>query len=127
MVAPVRKITAPRILSDLVLWEEELAYSRDVPSAVKADTVTDIGTPVAKDEDGAIVPLPADGSLVCWGVAISARAATTADAVGGLTAIRRVAMLKDTGILWPAGISAVNRQKALDELETRGVITRAAL
>ena len=126
MVAPVRKVTAPRILSDVVLWEEELAYSRESVGTVDSDTVTEIGTPLAKDADGKTVPLPADGSLTCWGVAISPRAATTADTTDDIVAIRRTAMLKDTGILWPAGISAANKAKALGEIETRGVIVRAA-
>ncbi|WP_454919223.1 head decoration protein [Xanthobacter sediminis] len=127
MVAPVLKITAPRILSDLVLWEEDLAYSRETSGPVAAATVTEIGTLIAKDEDGKTVPLPNDGSLACWGVAIVARRAATVDTNDDLLCIRRVAILKDTGILWPAGISAANKAKALGELDARGVLARPAL
>lgn len=126
MVAPVRKITAPKILSDLVLWEEELAYSREASGAVKSTTVTDLGTPLALDADHKVVPLPADGSLVCIGFALTARAATAADTMGGLDYIRRTAILKDFGIVWPAGISADNKAKALAEVEVRGVVVRAS-
>lgn len=126
MVAPVRKITAPKILSDLVLWEEELAYSRAASGTVKATTVADIGTPLALDADHKVVPLPTDGSLVCIGFATMARAATTADATGGLDYIRRTAICKDFGIVWPTGISDANKAKALDEVEIRGVVVRAS-
>lgn len=127
MVAPVRKVTAPKIASDLVMWEEELGYSREAAGTVKATTVTDIGTPLALDVDHKTVPLLADGSLTCIGVAISARAATAADTTGDLVYIRRTAILKDSGIVWPAGISDANKTKALGEIEPRGVITRAAV
>lgn len=126
MVAPVRKITAPKILSDLVMWEEELAYSREAAVTVKNTTVTEIGTPLAIDEDDKVVPLPADGSAVCIGFALTARAATAADTSGGLDYIRRTAILKDFGIVWPAGISAANKAKALGEVEVRGVVVRTS-
>lgn len=126
MVAPVRKITAPKILSDLVMWEEELAYSRESAVTVKNTTVTEIGTPLATDEDGKVVPLPADGSAVCIGFALTARAATAADTSGGLDYIRRTAILKDFGIVWPADISAANKAKALGEVDVRGVVVRAS-
>lgn len=127
MVAPVRKITAPKIYSDVVLWEEELAYSREAPGPVKATTVTDIGTPLAEDEDGKIVPLPSDGSLACWGVSLSIRAASAADTSGDLLAIRRTAILKDSGIVWPAGITDAHKAVAVAALDARGIIIRAAI
>lgn len=127
MVAPVRKVTAPRILSDLVKYEEELAYSREIAGVVKLDTVTDVGTPLALDANSKTVPLPADGSLVCIGVSLSVRAATTADTTGDITYIRRQSILASSGIIWPTGISDANKAKALGEIEIRGVVVRAAV
>lgn len=128
MVAPVRKVTAPKIVSDVVLWEEELAYSRETAAIVHANTAYDLGTPIAVDADGKTVPLPSDGSLVCTGVAISVFAAQVADYVGGLVFIKRTAILKSSGIIWPAGISDANKAKAIGELEApRGVVVRAAV
>ncbi len=127
MVAPVRRVTAPKILSDVVLWEEEVAYSREIAGTVKATTVTDLGTPIALDANGKVVPLPSDGSLVCIGVALTARAATAADTTGDLNYVRRTAILKDSGLVWPTGISDANKTKALGEIEVRGVVVRPAL
>lgn len=117
MVAPVRTYTQPKILSDVVAYEEELAYSRDIAGTVKNTTVTELGTPLSLDEDGAMVPLPADGSLACIGVSLSARDATTADTVGDIQYIARQALLKSGGISWPTGISDVNKAKAISELK----------
>lgn len=113
MVAPVMAVQAPKILSDVVKWEEELGYSREV--ATLASGVVALGTPLAKDAEGGIVPLPADGSLGCIGVAVNGRDASTAPA-GGLVYIARAAILADFGIVWPAGVSAANIAKAVAEM-----------
>ena len=127
MVAPVRQVFAPKIISDVVLWEEDLAYSRDAAGVVLATTVTDIGTPLALDANGKLVPLPADGSLTCLGVSLSVRAATSADTTGGVIYIRRTAILKSGGILWPTGITPTFQTQALTDIEHRGVIVRASV
>lgn len=117
MVAPVRTYTQPKVVSDVVLYEEELAYSREVAGVVNKTTVTELGTPLALDADHKLVPLPNDGSLACVGVALSTRAATPADTTGDIQYIARQAMLKSTGIAWPTGISTVNIAKAVGELK----------
>lgn len=128
MVAPVRTVSAPKILSDLVMWEEELAYSREIAGTVHKDTVTVLGTPLALDANSKMVPWLADNSLTCIGFAITARpAATAADTTGDIQYIRRTAILKDSGIVWPAGVTAPNKAAALASVEARGVVARAAL
>jgi hypothetical protein len=52
MVAPVRTVSAPKLISDLVKWEEELAYSRE-EAALLANNAVIIGTPLGKVSIGA--------------------------------------------------------------------------
>ncbi|MCW2276370.1 hypothetical protein GJ654_18760 [Rhodoblastus acidophilus] len=115
MVAPVRTYTQPKILSDLVKYEEEVGYSRDT-GTLKAGETTVIGTPVAHDANGKVVALPNDGSLACIGVSIAERSAGVADVTDGALYIANNALLADSGIVWPSGISGANKTKAVGEL-----------
>lgn len=70
-------------------------------------------------------PTATDGSQTLWGFA--ANDVTAADAVdntGGL-AIRREAILRDGGIIWPAGLSAANKAAAIAAADARGIVIRA--
>lgn len=127
MVAPVRKYSQPKILSDVVKYEEEIGYSRDV-ATLAAGAVIALGTLVALD-DGKIVPLADDGSLACVGVSIVAASAAGADAPGAALYIARQAVIADSGIEWPAGISDDNKAKAIAELKALPgpVVVRAAV
>lgn len=127
MVAPVVKYTEPKRLSDLVLMEEELEYSRGDDGVVLSTTVAEIGTIIALDGDDKLVPLPSDGALVAVAVAIRPRAATAADASGDLLRIERHAILKDSGLAWPVGISGESKAKALGELKALGILVRRAV
>lgn len=127
MVAPVRVVSAPRILSDLVLFEEELGYSREVAGTVLNTTVTDLGTPLALDANHKLVPWVNDASLPCIGFSLSVRTATAADTTGDVQYIRRTSILKDFAIQWPAGTLAAAKTQALADVEVRGVIVRSAL
>lgn len=117
MVAPVRTYIQPKVLSDVVAYEEELAYSREIAGTVKNTTVAELGTPLALDANSKMVALPADGSLACIGVSLSYRDATAADTTGDIQYIARQALLKSGGISWPAGISDTNKTKAITELK----------
>lgn len=52
MVAPVRTVSAPKILSDLVKWEAECGYCRD-EGVILANNPVKIGTPLGKITLGA--------------------------------------------------------------------------
>jgi hypothetical protein len=127
MVAPVMKFSEPKRLSDLLVYEAELGYSRDDDGTVKSTTVTEIGTVLARDEDGKIVPLAGDGSLAAVDVALVPRAATATDTTDTLVRIARHAILKDSGLAWPAGISAANKAKAIGDLKSAGILVRRAV
>ena len=78
--------------------------------------------------DGKIVkwdPTATDGSQTLWGFAANdVTAADGVDNTGGL-AIRREAILRDGGILWPAGLSAANKAAAMAIADIRGIVIRA--
>lgn len=128
MVAPVRKYTAPKILSDVVKYEEEIGYSRET-GTLKAGETLALGTPISIDAGGLIVALTVDGSLACKGVALNAVAAGESNAVGAALYIARQAVIADSGLEWPAGISAPHKAKAIAELAALPgpVVVRAAV
>lgn len=128
MVAAVRKFTAPKILSDVVKYEEEAGYSRET-GTLKAGETLALGTLISVDDGGLIVALPDDGSLPCKGVALNAVVAGPANAVGAALYIARQALIADSGLEWPAGISDAHKAKAVSELAALPgpVVVRAAV
>lgn len=128
MVAPVRKFTAPKIISDVVKYEEEIGYSREI-GTLKAGETLALGTLVALDAGGLVVALPDDGSLACKGVALNAVVAGASNVVGGALYIARQAVIADSGVEWPAGISDAHKAKAVSELAALPgpVLVRAAV
>lgn len=70
-------------------------------------------------------PTATDGSQNLWGFAANdVTAADGVDNAGGL-AIRREAILRDGGIIWPAGLSAANKAAAVAAADLRGIVIRA--
>lgn len=69
-------------------------------------------------------PAATDGSQVLWGFAANdVTAADGVDNTGGL-AIRREAILRDGGIIWPSGLSAANKAAAIAAADARGIVIR---
>ena len=72
-----------------------------------------------------LAPAGTDGSERAAGFMISDTDATAADVDG--VAIFREAIAKDTGLVWPAGITPAQKSTALAELERAGIITRTGV
>ena len=126
--------TEGNYLGDIVLAEEdEFLKSRDEVT-VKSGQNLAIGTVLAKDADGKVVilaPAANDGTQDAYGVLISpggidaSATGTNADTPG--VAIAREAILKDSGLVWPAGITDGQKATALDQLEARQINVRTAI
>lgn len=95
---------------------------------VVGDSFTVTLTQAAGANDGKVKawdPTATDGSQVLWGFAANdVTAADGIDNTGGF-AIRREAILRDGGIIWPAGLSAANKAAAVAAADLRGIVIRA--
>jgi hypothetical protein len=97
MVAPVRTLAAPKILSDLVKWEEELAYSRDEGVLLASNAVV-IGTPLGKITLGAVSVAAKTGGNTGNGVfTLDATTPKLAYARAGVYAVRCTAAAANGG------------------------------
>ena len=130
MVAPVLKITAPKIISDLIKWEAEPGYCRE-SGLLKANATVTIGTPLGRiaagaDEGKLVVCNPAanDGSEVCVALALKDSAAVSDVVVPYLA---RMAMISDSGIEWPIVFTSVQKSKVISDLAAHGIVTRHGL
>lgn len=72
-----------------------------------------------------LAPAGTNGSELAVGFMVSDTDATAADVLG--VAILREAIAKDTGLVWPAGITDAQKSTALAELERAGIITRTGV
>lgn len=95
---------------------------------VEGDGFTVTLTQAAGANDGKIVawsPSATDGSQVLWGFAANAVvAAENADNTTDGLAVRRQAILRDGGIVWPDGLSDANKALAIAAAETHGILVR---
>jgi hypothetical protein len=115
MVAPVLRVNAPRILSDLIKYEVDPSYVREVATQ-GAGVELKIGTPVAfaTAKPGVVVawnPAASDGSEDCVGLSVVARPAPQADTAKGATYLAR-------------GATPEQRAAALVALAALGILSR---
>ena len=116
-------------ISDVVLDEEgNLQASRDKVTVAQGQNLA-IGTVLGKLSSGGqvkiLTPDAHDGSETAYGVLVSPGGIdASVKAVDGV-AITRLAILKSTGLVWPDGISDVNKATALAQLLAVHVQVRA--
>jgi len=115
-------------LADLVKYEEEcLDYSRNQETVAAGQNLT-IGTVVGKKAaDGklyALNPAANDGTEIAVGVLIQNVDATLVDKTGVI--IARHALLADKYVVFPAGITATQKDSAIANLESKGILLRSA-
>lgn len=72
-----------------------------------------------------LAPAALDGSQAAHGLMTSAIDASLADVAG--VAIVREAIAKDTGLVWPGGITDGEKSTALAQLNSAGIITRTGV
>ena len=90
-------------------------------SVARASAASNAGKVVAWDPDAS------DGSQVIWGIALNeATAPDGQDLVGGLVGLRRLSLVKERGIAWPAGITDRQKALAIEDLEALGVVVRTS-
>jgi Bacteriophage lambda head decoration protein D len=122
-------------LDDVVLDEEDdFRESRDEVTVLSGQKLA-IGTVLGKLTSGgqvtAITPGTSDGAQHAYGVLVSpggidaSATGTNADTPG--VAITRLAILKDSGLVWPAGISDNDKATAIAELLANHVQIRKAI
>lgn len=121
-------ITERQYIADLVKYEEEcLDYSRD-QETVAAGQNLGIGAVVGKQTaDGklyALDPAATDGTEIAFGVLIQDVDATLIDRTGIVVA--RHAVLADSKVIWPAGITVPQKAAAIAQLEAKGILIRSA-
>ena len=88
-------------------------------SVARASAASNAGKVVAWDPDAS------DGSQVIWGIALNeATAPDGQDLVGGLVGLRRLSLVKERGIAWPAGITDRQKALAVEALEALGMVVR---
>ncbi|WP_051949248.1 head decoration protein [Methylosinus sp. PW1] len=97
MVAPVRTVSAPKLISDLVKWEEELAYSRE-EAALLANNAVIIGTPLGKVSIGAASVAAKTGGNTGNGVfSLDGTTPIIVSAEVGVYAVRCIAAASNSG------------------------------
>lgn len=117
-------LTEGNRLNDVLAWEQENLYSREKVT-ILADEVLAVGQVVgqvtASEKYVAFNQDGADGSQNAKGIVIADYDATGADIEGVI--IARDAIVKPSGLVWPADIDAAEKTAALAVLEELGILT----
>lgn len=120
--------TQPAQLSDVLLWEEDREFAREVVTLLDGSDV-DIGTVLGiVTASGKYTNLDQDadtGEEVAAGIALAKAAPSGADAE--LVILRRDAVVKSGGLKWPSDIEAGEIATAVGELKTLGILVRESV
>jgi hypothetical protein len=118
-------MTEGKYIGDVLHWEEEQRYSREIVLVATKQHI-EIGTVLAKHSQTgkyhAFDPEGKDGLEIP--VAISITFATTQQFDAEILAIKREAVLKTSGIVWPEKITDKQQQSAVDHLQSLGLLVR---
>lgn len=119
-------MTQARTLGDLLKYEAPSLYSRDRDTVAAAQNLvlgTVVGRVTASAKLKALDPAATDGSEVAVGVLgndVDASLIDRADAI----LIARHAIVANTALVWPSGITPTQKAEAVAQLTTRGVLVR---
>ena len=119
-------ITEGKNLGDLLKYEAPNLYSRDQVTVgagqnLPLGTVVGLVTATAKLKQ--IDPSATDGSQYAAGVLMQAVDATLIDREDGLM-LARHAIVADHALAWPAAITAAEKQAAIVQLKSLGILVR---
>ena len=117
--------TEPNYLGDWLKFEEDNLYSRDqvtVASGQNLKTGTVVGIITASGKATQLAPSANDGSENAAGVLIGDVDASAADTPGVI--IARHAICSDKGLVWPSGITDAQKNAALAQLKSLGILVR---
>jgi hypothetical protein len=115
----------PNYLADWLKFEEDNLYSRDqvtVASGQNLKTGTVVGIITATGKATQLAPSANDGSENAAGVLIGDVDASAADTPGVI--IARHAICSDKGLVWPSGITGPQKNTALSQLKSLGILVR---
>jgi len=119
-------ITEGLNLGDLLKYEAPNLYSRDqitVGAGQNLPLGTVVGLVTATGKIKQIDPSATDGSQYAAGVLMQAVDATLIDREDGLM-LARHAIVADHALVWPATITAAEKQAAIAQLKSLGILVR---
>ena len=117
--------TEPNYLGDWLKFEEDNLYSRDqvtVASGQNLKTGTVVGIITASGKVTQLAPSANDGSENAAGVLVGDVDASAADTPGVI--IARLAVCSDKGLVRPSGITGPQKNTALGQLKSLGILVR---
>jgi hypothetical protein len=113
-------------LGDVLKYEAPNLYSRDQVTVISGQNLalgTVVGIITASGKVTILAPGAADGSQNAAGVMAAAVDASAADKQG--TMIARHAIVEDSQLVWPGGITSGQKTTAIGQLKTAGILVRA--
>lgn len=121
---PTRVLHEPSYIRDVVKYDLP-SYSRDTDYLAAGSGKLALGTVLGKNAGDKYVPLdPAasTGEQIAAGVLLSAEDATGAEVKTII--LKRHANVARQALVWPAGITDVQKATAISELEAIGIVAR---
>lgn len=122
-------LTEANNLGDLLKYEAPNLYSRDrVTVAVGQNLALGavVGSVTATGQVKALDPPASDGTELPSGVLLGAIDARLQDRPDGLI-VARHAVVADTALVWPAGITPAEKNAALATLKSLGILARPSV
>lgn len=114
-----------KYIGDVLHWEENERFSRDVVT-LAADQLIEIGTILAKHTETKTYHVfnPSGKEGLNLPRAISLTNASTGEMFMNIVVVSRHAIVKSSGINWPADITDKQKQDALNQLHALGLVVR---
>ena len=122
-------ITESQNLGDLLKYEAPNLYSRDRLTVAAGQTLvlgTVVGIEAATTKVVQLDPAANDGSEIAAGVLTADVDAAAADRTDGIV-VSRHAIVADHALIWPVGITPVQKAAAKLQLKALGILVRAAV
>ncbi|QKS31402.1 MAG: head decoration protein [Candidatus Accumulibacter similis] len=122
-------LTEANNLGDLLKYEAPNLYSRDrvtVSAGQNLALGAVVGSVTATGQVKALDPSASDGTEIPSGVLLGAIDARLADRPDGLI-VGRHAVVADTALVWPAGITPAEKNAALATLKSLGILARPSV
>ena len=122
-------LTEANNLGDLLKYEAPNLYSRDRVTVAAGQNLAlgaVVGSVTATGQVKALDPSASDGSEIPSGVLLGAIDARLADRPDGLI-VARHAVVADTALVWPSGITPAEKNTALATLKSLGILARPSV
>ena len=122
-------ITASQNLGDLLKYEAPNLYSRDRVTVAAGQTLllgAVVGIEAATTKVVQLDPAATDGSEIAVGVMAADVDAAASDRTDGIL-ISRHAIVADHALIWPVGITPIQKAAAKLQLKALGILVRVAV